>query len=205
MSSTDLHTISFRYREVTVLVNQTLRLGLKLLYHVVRPPLLQVTIFVILSSFRISQNIYIFLIVRCCLWNIKLKKQIWGANFRLYFKTHIVHVFEIVILIAKFDIPSGFVCQCVTPLEVTLRCIKNGLFLIDFVAFNHSSVSKLMMGERVYFFFNLTYIVVYVHENLRNASLQNTIYLVFSKKKRCKFAMNAIRKWTLSWRHKIRK
>lgn len=86
-------------------------------------------------------------------------------------------------LIAKFDIPSGFVCQCVTPLEVKLRCIKNGLFLIDFVAFNHSSVSKLMMGERVYFFFNLTYIVVYVHENLRNASLQNTIYLVFSKKK----------------------
>lgn len=157
MSSTDLHTISFRYREVTVLVNQTLRLGLKLLYHVVRPPLLQVTIFVILSSFRIRQNIYIFLIVRCCLWNIKLKKQILGANFRLYFKTHIVHVFEIVIhkwmLIAKFDIPSGFVFQCVTPLEVTLRCIKNGLFLIDFVAFNHSSVSKLMMGERVYFFF----------------------------------------------------
>lgn len=101
-------------------------------------------------------RIYIFLIVRCCLWNIKLKKQILGANFRLYFKTHIVHVFEIVIhkwmLIAKFDIPSGFVCQCVTPLEVTLRCLKNGLFLIDFVAFNHSSVSKLMMGERVYFF-----------------------------------------------------
>lgn len=73
-------------------------------------------------------------------------------------------------LIAKFDLPSGFVCQCVTPLEVTLRCLKNGLFLIDFVAFNHSSVSKLMMGERVYFFFNLTYIVVYVQKTLEMLS-----------------------------------
>lgn len=56
--ATDFHAISLRHGEVAVLVDQTLGLVLELLNDSISPPLLKVTVFVILSTFRKAKKEY---------------------------------------------------------------------------------------------------------------------------------------------------